>query len=540
MDGGAVETKNQLAQSPSARENGEPERNPVSDVRSLSEKEATSGERVANYADFEGGQGRDVYFRPDRYLRSDLGPIGVIVEVRAGDKRHPCELVDVSQNGVAFDWPAHVSVEVGTIFDEIIVKFDELEAYRGEARVGSVRRENGKIIVGASFVDTLMNIEDVLHLRDVKAWNGGAGAKGLGLSESPWRVPGQERFKSLVAELRLFLEDARAKFDELEASLPWHVAHGEHDSPAQAALIERVRSEFAADVVQCSVDIDTALRVATRAEREPLREFSVRHLHEILMLSPLMHRARYKPLGYPGDYETMNAIYGRHFDGPTLFAKALNLAFASTSAATAVRTRKDLVKQRLGAILDAPPPRDRPLRILSVAAGPAQEVFELLQEREHIAHPVEIVLFDQDKRALAFSYGRLKRVVSAKWQGQVTLIHLHDAIRRLLRGSSVFAGYGDFDAVFSCGLFDYLELLTSVTLCRSLYALVARGGTLYVGNMVPSCSSRWLMEMHLDWFLVYRERSQMLELARMAAPDARIEILEEGTGVNPFVAVTRE
>jgi hypothetical protein len=48
------------------------------------------------------------------------------------------------------------------------------------------------------------------------------------------------------------------------------------------------------------------------------------------------------------------------------------------------------------------------------------------------------------------------------------------------------------------------------------------------------------MEMHLDWFLVYRERSQMLELARMAAPDAHIEICEESTGVNPFVAVRRE
>ena len=48
------------------------------------------------------------------------------------------------------------------------------------------------------------------------------------------------------------------------------------------------------------------------------------------------------------------------------------------------------------------------------------------------------------------------------------------------------------------------------------------------------------MEMHLDWFLVYREKSQMLELARMAAPDARIEICEEPTGVNPFLALTRE
>src|SRR5579859_7225343 len=113
------------------------DRHPISDVHALSDDERPS-ERVADYASLEGGQGRDVYFRPDRYQRSDLGPIGVVVEVRLGDARHRCELVDVSQNGVAFDWPAHASVEVGAIFDEIVVEFDELEAYRGEARVGSV------------------------------------------------------------------------------------------------------------------------------------------------------------------------------------------------------------------------------------------------------------------------------------------------------------------------------------------------------------------------------------------------------------------
>jgi extracellular factor (EF) 3-hydroxypalmitic acid methyl ester biosynthesis protein len=526
---------------PRADEKKEREQNPISDVRSLGdrdESERPASEGGADYAELQGAEGRDVYFRPDRYQRSDLGPIGVVVEVGTGGKTHRCELVDVSQNGAAFDWPAHVSIEVGAILEQIVVKFDEHEAYRGEARVGSVRRDKGRIIVGASFVDTLMNIEDVLHLRDVKAWSGGAGVKGLGLRESPWRVPGQERFKSLVAELRLFLEDAKVKFAELEASLPWHVAHGEHDSPARDALIERVRSEFAVDVVQASNEIDAALRLASRTEREALREFSIRHVHDLLMEAPWMYRARHKPLGYPGDYEVMNGIYGNHFSGTTLFAKAVNLCFVSTPAAVAVRTRKDLVKKRLGALLDAPP-HDGPIRILSIAAGPAQEFFELLQERQHLSQPLEIVLFDQDKRALSFSYGRLKRLVSSRWQGKVTLVHLHDSIKRLLRGPSIFAGHGQFDAVVSCGLFDYLQLLTAVSLCRTLYGLVAPGGTLYVGNMAPSCASRWVMELHLDWFLVYRERSEMMELARMAAPEAHLEIIEEVTGVNPFVTLAR-
>jgi hypothetical protein len=269
-----------------------------------------------------------------------------------------------------------------------------------------------------------------------------------------------------------------------------------------------------------------------------LREYSTRFLHDFLMQSPWMHRARHKPLGYPGDYETMNGLYGNHFAGPTLFAKALNLAFVSTPAAVAVRTRKDKIKQRLSALIDSP--GQEPIRILSIAAGPAQEVYELLEERHELPRPLEIVLFDQDKRALSFSYGRLQRLVGARFRDQVKLLHLHDSIRHLLRGAEVFRGHGAFNVVYSCGLFDYLQKSTAVSLSRSLYSLVAPGGTLYVGNMVPSSPSRWFMELHLDWFLVYRERSEMVEFAKLGAPDARVQILEESTGVNPFVTLTRE
>jgi extracellular factor (EF) 3-hydroxypalmitic acid methyl ester biosynthesis protein len=509
----------------------------VSGVRRAPRETLPSGE-VADYAALLGGQGRDVFFRPDRYQLRDLGPVGVSVELETADRKISCELFDVSQNGVAFAWPAELPVEVGTVVGEIVVRFDQYEAYRGEARASSVRREAGQTIVGASFVDGLMNIEDVLHLRDVKAWSG-AGSQGIGVRDAPWRVSGHEQFKALVGELRLLLEDGRANLNQLEATLPWNVAHGDHDSPARAALIHRVRCEFVEDAIDVSDQIDQALRLAPRGERDALREYSLRHLHELLMHSPCMHRARHKPLGYPGDYEVMNSLYVNQFSGATLFAKAVNMAFVSTAAGRAVRERKNLIKAQLSALLDSAP-RDRPVRILSIAAGPAQEIFELLHERETIPVRVEIVLFDQDKRALAFSYSRLRRVVSSKWRDRVGLVHLHDSIKHLLRGAAVFSGQGAFDAVYSCGLFDYLQRPTATSLCRSLYALVAPGGTLYVGNMVPECQSRWVMELHLDWYLVYRERSEMREFARLAAPDARIEILEEATRVNPFVTLTRE
>jgi hypothetical protein len=166
-------------------------------------------------------------------------------------------------------------------------------------------------------------------------------------------------------------------------------------------------------------------------------------------------------------------------------------------------------------------------------------VFGLLEQRRQLGVPLEVVLFDQDKSALAFSFARLARCVAERWQGQVRVQHLHDSITKLLRGSTALGVFGVFDAVYACGLFDYLQPHTWVALCRSLYARVASGGTLYVGNMVPSSPSRWFMELHLDWHLEYREREEMLALARRAAPDAEIQVIEEATGVNPFVALTR-
>jgi extracellular factor (EF) 3-hydroxypalmitic acid methyl ester biosynthesis protein len=514
-------------------------RNTPSDVRALRPSEPPprhSEPPPLDYTELEGGLGKDVFYRPDRYQRSDLGSIRVAVDFRHGEFSHSCELYDVSQNGVAFEWTHGTPIEVGSEIDELVVRFDQYEAYRGQAKVSSLRRIGSMVVVGVSLLDTLMNIEDVLQLRDVKAWDAGATSDKLRMLEAPWKVAGQHEYKSLVAELRLFLEDGQRQLSELEASLPIHISQGDQSSPARDALIERVRNGFSMDIVNASNEMDRALRTASHGEREGLLEFSQRHLHPLLMQAPWMHRARHKPLGYPGDYELMNGLYGNHFSGATLFAKAVNLAFVSTPAAEAVRTRKDLMKRELSKVIDLASP-ERPVRILSIAAGPGQEVFELLQERKEIAGPVEIVLFEQDRRALAFSYQRLNRLVKSKWSSQVKLVLLHDSIKRLLRGSTVFTG--QFDMVYACGLCDYLQYHTWVKLCRTLFSTVAPGGRLYVGNMVPGSQSRWFMELHLDWLLVYREHEEMLALARVAAPSAQLELMTEPTGVNPFVALTR-
>jgi len=485
---------------------------------------------VHRYEDLDGAVGRSVFFRPERHRAEALAPLQGAVTVTLAGMNHECALVDISQNGVAVVWPewAPVASEQRV---EAVIHFDDHVAFRGEARVGSVRARDGGVVVGLSFLDFLLDVDELLQLRRVRSWApAGAGTRVAGKA---WRVAGGDRFKALVAELRLYLVDAAEQLRTLEAELPWRVLHGP-DHPARAALVARLCGDFVEDAVALSEAIDGAVRELPAGHLDPeAKAWSLRHVHEFLMQAPILHRARHKPFGYPGDYEVMNFIYTRNFEGDSLFARAVSLAFTRTCAARAVRHRKDLVKRQLRALLESRAGAAAPVRVLSIASGPAQELFELLSEAEGLPAPLEVVLFEQDKQALAHAWRRLSALAEARFPGRVSLTFLHDSIKRLLRDRDLFAPFGKFDLVYSCGLFDYLARSTAVSLSRRLARSLRPGGRLLAANMVDH-PTRWIMEHHLDWPLIYRSREELLDIGREAVPGAQVRLLEEETGANPF------
>ena len=118
-------------------------------------------------------------------------------------------------------------------------------------------------------------------------------------------------------------------------------------------------------------------------------------------------------------------------------------------------------------------------------------------------------------------------------------MYLHESIKRLLRDSQLFTPLGPFDLIYSVGLFDYLRPATAVQLARTFESQLADGGSALIGNMSPDNPSRWFMEHHLEWNLIYRSHAELLEVGGRAAPRAKLQILEEESGVNPFVEIAR-
>lgn len=491
------------------------------------------------YEDLDGAQGREIFFRPPRYDSQALAAMQVELQVtRADGLELTCGLRDVSQNGVAFTVPDVPGLEVGTVLPRLQVRFDNHEAYDGRARVVSVRTVDGKRVVGASLLDSLMNVDDVLQLRDVKA--GTCDLANLALTSRPWHVPGHATFKSLVAEHRLFLEDSVAQLDSVEKSLPWQAIHGSVETPARQALIDRLRQDFVPEFLRFTYETDAALRqVEDEREWDRLRELSLRHLQPFFLQAPIMHRATTKPLGYPGDFEVMRDVYERPFEGPTLFAKAMHLAGGAMAAPQGVRNRKNLMRQTLLDLVARRAGTGIPLRVASVASGPAQEIYETFLSLPAVDTPIEIVLFEQDRLALAFSQARLSRLVDATRFPRTRIVYLHDSIKRLLHDPQIFDGFGPFDLVLCAGLFDYLPMPTAIRLARHLYADLAEGGEAWIGNLVPEHPCRWILEQHLDWRMIYRSHAEMLDMGHAAAASAELRIVEEPQRVNPFVVMRR-
>ena len=506
------------------------------EVPAANEPPAAGERRIRTYEELDGAEGRGVFFRPQRFTAADFAPLRGTVTVGVGGKLRSCGVRDVSENGVAFAWTGDEPVRAGQRL-QLTLRFDAHEAFRGEGHVGSVREQDGGRVVGVSFQDFLLDVDELFQLRDVRSWSGAS--SGTQPSSQPWRFDGGERFKAAVSDLRLYLEDAEEELGALERELPWNVLHGP-DHPARMALLFRLRSGFVAEAVKMSEEVDAAVRELPGGHQNPrAREWALRQVDRFLMRAPILHRARHKPFGYPGDYEVMNFIYGESFDGATLFARAVSLAFTHTRAARAVRYRKDLVKRQLAALLQRRAGSSAPVRVLSIAAGPAQELCELLDELPELPAPVEVVLFEQDKNALTHAWRRLQARVEARFTGAVRLTFLHDSIKRLLREPGLFTRFGRFDLVYSCGLYDYLAQRTAVVLTRHLSEATAPGGQLLVANMVDH-PTRWIMEHHLEWPLIYRTREELLDIARRAVPAARLRLLEEESGANPFFELTRD
>jgi hypothetical protein len=317
---------------------------------------------------------------------------------------------------------------------------------------------------------------------------------------SPGLVDAVEAFKTAMLEgdscLRGRVPDADAAqalvsngCDQLEQALREHVAHA---GPWQAS-------------------------VGRFVFRETIPYFILGHFND---------RALAKPRGYAGDYATIEMLYQDAPHGDGRLGPLIDRWTRHLPAARAVKNRRALLAEAIRGVT-ARYSSSQPVAVTSLAAGPARELFDVLAAPD--APAVHATCIDIDAEALAYTSRLAQRLGVA---GQFTFAQ--DNVVRLAqgRGRTTLAPQ---QLIYSLGLTDYLADALVVQMIDWAYESLQPGGTLIVGNVVPTNPTRAFMDHILEWPLIHRTADELRELfarSRFGAAPVALEL--EPAGVDLF------
>ena len=169
--------------------------------------------------------------------------------------------------------------------------------------------------------------------------------------------------------------------------------------------------------------------------------------------------------------------------------------------------------------------------------------------RNTTAEGVEFVLVDQDEHTMHYCHEALSRAVVQRGQDPHPMAELNCiniSIKQILQPGSdaesrfISGALKGADFIYATGLFDYLPHPIALRLLRKLYALLAPGGSVFIGNLRHCPVSTWIMEYVLAWHLQYRTEETMLSLSTGLSPAPTIQrTVTDKTGLCVFLEVRK-
>ncbi|GAB6040924.1 class I SAM-dependent methyltransferase [Endothiovibrio diazotrophicus] len=245
------------------------------------------------------------------------------------------------------------------------------------------------------------------------------------------------------------------------------------------------------------------------------KSFTQRDLHPLLLTAPFVHRVYAKPLGYPGDYEMINMIYRDRLMGRDTYSKMVNTLYIRAPIPQSVRHRNDTLVEYLVDETHRVMQRGRRLSAFSVGCGSAHEVSRFIRNHS-IATAADFRLMDFNQETIDSAREQIGQAVAESGRSP-GLEFVHQSVHTLLKNASNKRKDNDdldtFDFVYCAGLFDYLSDKVCGKLLELFYRHTKPGGLVFVTNMHTNNPNRFMMEHTMEWYLIYRNESQMESLA---------------------------
>jgi len=237
-----------------------------------------------------------------------------------------------------------------------------------------------------------------------------------------------------------------------------------------------------------------------------------------LSTKTLMGQSLWRPRGYAGTFDMMEAIY-RFYDtngqlamgDPSL--EPWNRALLSTTSAEDVNDRKtvivdDMIRDRAQALTF-----NEPLAVLNFASGPGRLEQDFIDTLGSMPSQVKWECIDGDAQAVEFAQARLKD------QSNIT-VKEGNVVRELANKDRV----GQYDEVLTVGLLDYFNDKFTIKALAHFYNMLKPGGTFRIGQFSSNHADEAFLEF-TNWYLYRRDENHMRELlAEAQIPPGLVEI----------------
>ena len=265
--------------------------------------------------------------------------------------------------------------------------------------------------------------------------------------------------------------------------------------------------------------------------------FVQRELHPLIMRSPFMHRVYTKPLGYAGDYEMVNMMLRDPYEGPNIYYKIVNKLFLMEGPSVAHKNRVKIMHCKLEALVDQAKRDGKTIKIFNLGCGPAVEVQRLLNTRV-LDERTEITLMDFNDQTLGYTKSLLDKIGKNN-NSFPKITYEQQSVDQILRQSARLTAEesNKYDFIYCAGLFDYFSDRACSRVLKLFYKLVKPGGEVLSTNVHSDNPAIVAMEYLVEWYLVYRDEQQMLDLVS-DIPGKKV--YGDETGLNIFLEFSKE
>ena len=445
-------------------------------------------------------------------------------------------VLNVSPTGAALITAGDLVVPPGSMLEDAEMVIGDRTVWTGEAVV-VYQVDPPRARIGLRFLSQEFDLHS-LQIRDDSS---------LGKLEENLRVQARwqeelpDELVLAVGNLRRYLAAARDALERTEEELSRSV--DPYDPLDEKSLLQRFFGAWGPGFHEQLRALSAIQETLTSEQIELSRGLATHDLLPLLYSCPMHQRAYDKPFGYSGDYLMMLLYFADRYVGSSLYARFLHYNSQHYPLGQTVIARERTMRQQLielGA-------EDRPIRIASLACGPALEVQRWLASVETLNHPVQLILIDQDEQAMQYCHKNLNRQIldrDTSIQLQVELECLHLSVRQIIaprddaEEATVAGALRDLDLLYSAGLYDYLSKPVAQNLTERLYAMLRPGGRLFLGNLKHCPVTSWIMDNVLAWHLEYRTEESMLAVAN-PLEDAHASTTLDPTGRCIFLDVRK-